>query len=233
MGYNKGMYRGNGDNHRAKLYALMLMLAFGGALLGTMMLHQIREKKSGYNLVVKDKENEILSLQLLLQKGRNHNKEIERKNAELKTKIYALSGQKVELDRKVLKMKSTIKSLKDELKVIESELEENQNEIKMLQGQGNNFGKVGVEKVTTLKENHMQKEAKINELKQNLEMSIDDVTIFPENLAANRTMAEQDTNEEMDRDSSESTIYGDVTNDATGLIEFKDGNIIDDDQIQD
>ncbi|CAL0332908.1 unnamed protein product [Lupinus luteus] len=233
MGYNKGVHRGNEVNHRARLYALMLILAFGGALLGTMMLHQNREK-SVYNVVVKDKENELLSLQLLLQKERSGNKGIERKNHELKVKIYALSGQNLELDRKVLKMKSTIKSLKDELKVVESELEENQNEIKMLQEQGNNFGKVGLEKVTNLKENLMQKEApKINELKQDLGISIDDDTIFPENLTANRTMAAQDRNEEIDKDSSDFTKYEDVTNDATELIEFKDGKIIHDDQIQD
>ncbi|KAF1859068.1 hypothetical protein Lal_00000894 [Lupinus albus] len=101
MGYN--VHRGIEGNHRARLYVLMLMLAFGAALLGTMMLHQFREK-SVYNLVVKDKENELLSLQLLLQ-----------------------------------------------------------NEMKMLQGWGNNLGKVGLEKVT-----------------------------------ANRRIAAQDRNEEMD-----------------------------------
>ncbi|KAK7290924.1 hypothetical protein RIF29_05712 [Crotalaria pallida] len=235
MGYNKGVKSSNGGTHRAKLYALMLMLAFGGALLGTMLLHKFREKPVS-NLVFQDKDNMLLSLQLLLQKEKHHNKELEKKNEVMKAEIYTLSGQKMELDRKVLKMESIVNSLKDEQKVMESALEEKQKELKMLQGQGNDLGKVGLEEVTTQTHNLMQSEAQITELKQHLGISTNDATIFPENFAANQTMAVQDKNEETGEHSEhldESIIYGDVTNDATEFIKLKNGQIFYNDQIQD
>lgn len=44
----------------------MLLLAFGAALLGVMVLHKLRERRI-FNLVVKEKDRDLVSLQLLLQ----------------------------------------------------------------------------------------------------------------------------------------------------------------------
>ena len=63
MAYNKGLH---GGNHRARPYGFMLMLAFGAALLGAMMLHKLGERRV-FNLLVKEKDQELLALQLLLQ----------------------------------------------------------------------------------------------------------------------------------------------------------------------
>ncbi|XP_020984989.1 uncharacterized protein LOC110274613 isoform X2 [Arachis duranensis] len=134
MAQNKGLH---GENKRTRQYAFMLMLAFGVSFLGVLMLHKFREQehKAICSFLVKEKDGELLSLQLLLQQ-RDHNKEIEGKIEEMKVKIYSLKGQKMELDKRVLQMKSTMDSLKEEQRVIESAFEEKQNEIRMLQVQG-------------------------------------------------------------------------------------------------
>ena len=60
--------KGNGSNggSRGRPYGLMLLLAFGAALLGVLILHKLRERRI-YNLLVKEKDHELLSLHLLLQ----------------------------------------------------------------------------------------------------------------------------------------------------------------------
>lgn len=63
--HNKGN-GSNGGSTRGRSYGLMLMLAFGAALLGVMILHKLRERRI-YNLIVKEKDNELISLHLLLQ----------------------------------------------------------------------------------------------------------------------------------------------------------------------
>nr|DAD23031.1 TPA_asm: hypothetical protein HUJ06_024494 [Nelumbo nucifera] len=57
--------KGNG-NSRGRPYAMMLILAFGAAMLGVMLLHKLRERRV-FNLLVQDKDRQIMSLELLLQ----------------------------------------------------------------------------------------------------------------------------------------------------------------------
>lgn len=63
-----GSHRGvsNGNNNRGKPYGLMLLLAFGAALLGVMLIHKLRERRI-FNLLVKEKDQQLNSLHFLLQ----------------------------------------------------------------------------------------------------------------------------------------------------------------------
>jgi hypothetical protein len=61
-----GAHKGNGNGNRGRPYGLMLLLAFGAALLGVMVLHKFRERRI-FNLLVKEKDRELMSLQLILQ----------------------------------------------------------------------------------------------------------------------------------------------------------------------
>ncbi|KNA18726.1 hypothetical protein SOVF_068190 isoform A [Spinacia oleracea] len=101
-----------------KPYALVLLLAFGAAILGIMVLHKLREKRI-FTLLVKEKDHELLTLHLLYQREKEFNEEARKKVEEMKNKVYSLRTQKLELDRRVSEMESTISSLKDERKVIE------------------------------------------------------------------------------------------------------------------
>ncbi|XAR55463.1 hypothetical protein NMG60_11035535 [Bertholletia excelsa] len=144
----------------------MLILAFGAAILGVMLLHRLREKRM-FNLLLKDKDRDLLSLHLLLQRERDLHKEAKRKTEEMKAKIYSLRTQQMELDSKVLEMQSTISSLKDEQKIMESTLEEKQNEIKLLQEKETEPNKENPQ-ASNLAETLKQKEAEIEDLKRHV-----------------------------------------------------------------
>ncbi|XP_059449427.1 uncharacterized protein LOC132180570 [Corylus avellana] len=179
-----GYYKGNGGNNggggnRGRPYALMLLIAFGAALVGVMVLHKLRERRI-FSLLLKEKDHQLLSLQLLLQNERDHSKEMKRKNEEMKAKIYSLRTQKMELDRRILEKQSTIDSLKDEQRAVESALEEKQKEIKMLREKEIDTGKENPQ-VMALMESLKQKEAEIEDLKHRT----DDPSSPPVNLTEN------------------------------------------------
>ncbi|KAE8700492.1 hypothetical protein F3Y22_tig00110556pilonHSYRG00114 [Hibiscus syriacus] len=128
-------HKENGNGHKGRPYGFMLLLAFGTALFGVLVLHKLRERHI-FNLVIEDMNRQLLSLQLLLQKEREYNKEMNRKAEETNAKIYYLRNQKMELDGRLMETLSRIDSLKDEQKAMESTLESGffTNKLKMLRG---------------------------------------------------------------------------------------------------
>lgn len=66
MANYKGVHNSNGGSHKGRPYALIWLIIFGAALLGVMVLHKLRERRI-YTLLVKEKDHQILALQLLLQ----------------------------------------------------------------------------------------------------------------------------------------------------------------------
>ncbi|KAK7312775.1 hypothetical protein VNO77_36897 [Canavalia gladiata] len=242
MAYNKGLHSSSGGSHRGRPYVLILLITFGAALLGVMVLHKLRERRI-YNLLVKEKDHQLHALQLLLQKERDRSKELRGKNEEMKGKIYTLRSQKMELARSVVEMQSTLDSLKDEQKVMESAFEEKQNELRLLEEKGSNGGQ-GDSEILALRENLKHKEAEIKDLKRRLEIPVknnqesinnDHPTIFPGIVTANETMVAQDRTEnenKEDESSSESAKHeGDdkrvMNEDArkSKLTKFKDGEV--------
>ncbi|XP_014493676.2 uncharacterized protein LOC106755956 [Vigna radiata var. radiata] len=224
--YNKGMHSSSGGSHRGRPYVLILLIIFGAALLGVMVLHKLRERRI-YTLLVKEKDHQILALQLLLQKERDRSKELRGKNEEIKGKIYALRSQKMELSRTVVEMQSTLDSLKDEQKLMETAFEEQQNELRLMQEKVGKVGQGGSELVA-LRENLKHKEAEIEDLKRRLESPVNDhPATFPEIVTANGTKQAQDESEK-EEDTSESVKHeGDDNEDASKseLTESKDGGV--------
>ncbi|XP_060209540.1 uncharacterized protein LOC132636609 [Lycium barbarum] len=130
-GSMKGHMQSHNNGSKGRTYAVLVLLAFGIAIFGVLILHKLRERRI-FNLLVKDRETELIDLKLLLQKEREHTKEAKRKAEEMKSKMQWLRTQKRDLESRVMEMKSTISSLKDEQRIIEVALEEKQDEIKML-----------------------------------------------------------------------------------------------------
>ncbi|XP_049399438.1 uncharacterized protein LOC125863297 [Solanum stenotomum] len=128
-----GSMKGHMQSHNRgrTTYAVLLLLAFGVAIVGVIILHKLRERRI-FNLLVKDKQIELIHLKLLLQKERDHTNEAKRKAEEMKSKMQWLRMQKRDLESRIMEMRSTISSLKDEQRIIEVALEEKQDEIKML-----------------------------------------------------------------------------------------------------
>uniref|UniRef100_A0A803N1K0 Micronuclear linker histone polyprotein-like protein n=2 Tax=Chenopodium quinoa TaxID=63459 RepID=A0A803N1K0_CHEQI len=145
----------------------MLLLAFGVAILGVMVLHKIREKRI-FSLLVKEKDHELLTLHLLFQREKEFNQEARKKIEEMNSKVYSLRAQKLELERRLSDKESTISSLMDERKVIELTLEEKRNKIQILREEKESSSK-DPPQVTVLKDMLNMKDAEIEDLKFQLE----------------------------------------------------------------
>ncbi|OIT24892.1 PREDICTED: uncharacterized protein DDB_G0290301-like [Nicotiana attenuata] len=169
-GSMKGHMQSQNNGSRGRTYAVLVLLAFGAAIFGVMILHKLRERRI-FNLLVKDKESELINLKLLLQKEREHTQEAKRKTEEMRSKIHSLRTQKRDLDNRILEMKSTISSLKDEQRIIEAALEEKQDEIKMLREKHMETNPDN-SKVKLLSESLRQKEAEVEDLKHRLELPV-------------------------------------------------------------
>nr|GMD31931.1 microtubule-associated protein futsch-like [Ipomoea batatas] len=166
------------------------MLAFGAAIFGVMILHKLRERRI-YNLLVQEKDHQLHSLQLLLQKEKDNAKDAKRQVEETKAKMQKLRTKKLDLETAILEMESTISSLREEQRTIASTLEEKQNEIKVLMDRNRGGENREGARFSALSEALRQKEAEIEELKQRVEspvkvwsVSADDPSNLPINLTA-------------------------------------------------
>ncbi|CAN1123815.1 hypothetical protein LINPERPRIM_LOCUS3441 [Linum perenne] len=167
-GNNSSSSNSSNGGNRGRPYGVMLLIAFGAALLGVLVVHKLRERRI-FNILVTEKEQQLYSLHLLLQKEREEGNEMKKKAEEMKTKLNTLRTQKMELDRRVLEMQSTIDSLKDEGKALETALEEKQSEIKRLRDATTADGDKEDARIVALAESVKQKEVEIQELKRQLE----------------------------------------------------------------
>lgn len=63
-----GSMKGHMQSHSRgrTTYAVLLLLAFGVAIFGVIILHKLRERRI-FNLLVKDKQIELIHVKLLLQ----------------------------------------------------------------------------------------------------------------------------------------------------------------------
>ncbi|KAI3832934.1 hypothetical protein MKW98_025818 [Papaver atlanticum] len=183
------------SNRGLRPYAMMLLLAFGAAVFGVMVLHKFRERRI-FSLLMKDKDRDIITLQLLLQKERDYSKEMKKKVVELKGKAHSLRTQKMDLNNKIMGWQSTAASLKEEARVMEVELEEKKNELRLLKQKEMNSSQ-DISQVSALTALLKQKEIELQEMKDRLEKpvnvwSVDD----PSNPHVNLTATEQVVNAE-------------------------------------
>ncbi|KAK8477751.1 hypothetical protein V6N13_098528 [Hibiscus sabdariffa] len=177
--------KGNGNNgQRPRPCGLLLLLAFGAAMLAIMAVHKLRERRI-FNLLLQENGRHLISLQLLLQKQTEYTKELKKKADETKAKMSSLRMQKMDVDHRLMEMQSTIDSLKDEQKTMESELEDKLNEIKLLRHKEMDSGN-GNPQVIALIPTFKQKEAQIQDLNNRLNS-----TVWSSNTPINVTVTEQ------------------------------------------
>ncbi|KAG9452745.1 hypothetical protein H6P81_005649 [Aristolochia fimbriata] len=156
------------SSNRGRAYGMMLLLAFGAAVFGVLILHKLRERRL-LNLLIKDKDRDILTLQLLLQKERDVSKGARAKIEEMKVKTVTLRNQKAELTNRLEQMQTIMVSLRQEIKSLEAALEEKENKIKFLEVREKNQPK---EDLQALKYALKQKEEETEELKLRLEKQV-------------------------------------------------------------
>ncbi|PIN14232.1 hypothetical protein CDL12_13129 [Handroanthus impetiginosus] len=177
----------NSSRRRWNSYTLMatMLLVFGCAILGAMGIQRLKDRRV-LSLLIKEKDDQILSLDLLLQKERAHVQEVKKKTEEMKLKTYNLRAQNKQLNNRLLEMQSTISSLKEEQRTIELAFQEKQNEAKLLRERHKEI-KDQNPQVKALTEILQQKEAEIEDLKNQLQVgsaSTDEASVIPSNITA-------------------------------------------------
>ncbi|KAF5754477.1 hypothetical protein HanRHA438_Chr17g0802041 [Helianthus annuus] len=125
-GTGGGSSGGGGWMMKNKMAMVAVVILMG--VIGVMVVQKVKDRRL-FNLVIKDKDRQIFSLNLLLQKERQYAKENKRKNQDLNAKLYSLRTQKIELTNKMMEMRSIIGSMKDEHRALELAIDEKQNEI--------------------------------------------------------------------------------------------------------
>ncbi|CAI9089504.1 OLC1v1024091C1 [Oldenlandia corymbosa var. corymbosa] len=161
---------GNSSNRGKQPYGLMIILAFGAAIIGVMVLHKVRERRV-INLLVQEKDSQLSSLHLLLQKEREHAREAKWKLEEMKTKLHSLRAQKRGLDNRISEMQSTISSLREEQRTIEAALDERQNQIKLMRERYAEDSNENLE-VKALSKMLRQKESEVEDLRSRLQTPV-------------------------------------------------------------
>ncbi|KAI3728751.1 hypothetical protein L6452_17393 [Arctium lappa] len=131
---NCGAVGGGGGGWMKKKKMAMVAVVILVGVMGVMVVQKVRDRRL-FNLVIKEKDRQILSLQLLLQKEKQYAKESKRKNQDLSAKLFSLRTDKTQLNNNILEMRSTITSMRDEQRALESTIHEMQKEINLKQSQ--------------------------------------------------------------------------------------------------
>ncbi|KAG9145478.1 hypothetical protein Leryth_019834 [Lithospermum erythrorhizon] len=175
----------NNNGGRGRSIGLLFLVAFGIAIFGVILVHNLRERRM-VNLVVKEKDHQLISLQLLLQKERENVKEAKSKMESMKAKMHTLRNQNMEMSSRLLEMQSTISSLKDDQRAIEIALEEKRIEIDQLRERSEESNNENIH-AKTLSEMLKQKEAEIEELKRYRGLPLEALSVSSDDSSVNET----------------------------------------------
>ncbi|XP_010921996.1 uncharacterized protein [Elaeis guineensis] len=152
--------------NRKRPYGMLLLLALSTAVLGVVLLHKMRERRV-FSLLLQDRDQQLLALELLLQKERENKIEIKEKLEVFKANAISLRSEKAELNNKLIETESTIANLKRTHRDLEAALEEKQNQINGLAEKAAESAASNLQ-ISNLTELLKEKEAKIEEMKHHL-----------------------------------------------------------------
>ncbi|BAF15929.1 Os04g0636200 [Oryza sativa Japonica Group] len=152
------------NNKRPPPYLLLLLLALGAAALSVGILHKMRERRV-FSILLQERDQQLISLQALLQKEQEISKEMRRKMDELEAKTSVLSIERTELKNKLMDSETTTTYLTNTQKELEAALVEKEGHINQMK---ENAAASGPEQMAAIKELLQQKEAELEEIKTKL-----------------------------------------------------------------
>ncbi|XP_040379575.1 putative leucine-rich repeat-containing protein DDB_G0290503 isoform X1 [Oryza brachyantha] len=155
---------GSNTNKRPPPYLLLLLLALGAAALSVGILHKMRERRV-FAILLQERDQQLISLQALLQKEQEISKEMRRKLDALEAKTSILSIERTELKNKLMDSETTTTYLTNTQKELEAALVEKEGHINQLK---ENTADSGPDQMAAIKELLQQKEAELEEIKTKL-----------------------------------------------------------------
>ncbi|XP_078175976.1 uncharacterized protein LOC144569479 isoform X2 [Carex rostrata] len=195
-GEGKGRGRGglmsSGGSGKKRPYALLLLLALGAAVLSVVILQKMRERRV-FGILLQERDSQLLSLQLLLEKEKSANKDIRKKHDELKAKAGSLRTQRMELNNKLLESESATTYLKVMQQELESALVDKENYIKQIQERTSDDSS---NRIAELTKQIQQKDGEIENLKRHLsDLNTPQKTEEQPKVTESSTTAETNTTE--------------------------------------
>ncbi|KAL6651950.1 hypothetical protein ACP70R_010875 [Stipagrostis hirtigluma subsp. patula] len=191
-----------GNNKRVPPYLLLVLLAIGAAALSVGILHKMRERRV-LAVLLQERDQQLLSIQVLLEKEKEVNKEMRRKVDELEAQTSVLSIERSELKNKLMDSETTTTYLTNTQKELEAALVEKESHINQMKE--NAATSNPDQTTTTIKELLQQKEAESDKS----ESSSDSIPAPAEEENSNNT-AESGTGHQ-----DESTVVGANNENAT------------------
>ncbi|CAN6229723.1 unnamed protein product [Urochloa humidicola] len=130
---SRGHTMGNNNNNNKKLppYLLLVLLAIGAAAVSVGILHKMRERRV-LAVLLQERDQQLMSFQVLLEKEKEINKEMRRKVDELEAKTSVLSIERAELKNKLMDSETTTTYLTNTQKELEAALVEKESHINQM-----------------------------------------------------------------------------------------------------
>ncbi|CAD6262092.1 unnamed protein product [Miscanthus lutarioriparius] len=191
-----------GSSKRVPPYLLLVLLAIGAATVSVGILHKMRERRV-LTVLLQERDQQLISFKVLLEKEKEINKEMRRKVDELEAKTSVLSIERAELKNKLMDSETTTTYLTNTQKELEAALVEKESHINQMK---ENAAASNPDQTTTIKELLQQKEAE-PELDKS-ENSSDSIPATAEDNSNSTTISESNHNDE-------SIVVGENTENAT------------------
>ncbi|KAL5232499.1 hypothetical protein ABZP36_031275 [Zizania latifolia] len=113
-------------------YVLLLLLALTAAALSVVVLHKVGERRA-FAVLLRERDRQLVSTRILLQKDKAFSKEMKRKLEELKATTSSLRTQKTDLKTKIKGLEAMSTNLKNKQKELEADITERNSRIKELE----------------------------------------------------------------------------------------------------
>ncbi|XP_039815016.1 polyamine-modulated factor 1-binding protein 1-like [Panicum virgatum] len=132
-------------------YAFLLLLALAAGVLCVVVLQKVREQRI-FAGRLQERDRQLVSLRILLQKEKAFNREMKRKLDEMKATTTSLRTQKIDQKTKLKGLEATVANLKKTQKEKEAALAEKDNRINLMEEAATNLKKARRELEATLTE---------------------------------------------------------------------------------
>ncbi|KAG8086892.1 hypothetical protein GUJ93_ZPchr0010g9846 [Zizania palustris] len=113
-------------------YILLLLLALTAAALSVVVLHKVGERHA-FAVLLRERDRQLVSTRILLQRDKAFNKEMKRKLEELKATTSSLRTQKTDLKTKIKGLEALSTNLKNKQRELEAALTEKNSHINELE----------------------------------------------------------------------------------------------------
>ncbi|XP_066327269.1 uncharacterized protein [Miscanthus floridulus] len=158
----------DGSKYRSKGYAManagrklpyvfLLLVALAAGVLSIVVLQKVREQRV-FAGRLQERDRQLVSVRILLQKEKAINKEMKRKVEEMKATTSSLRTQKIDQKTKLKGLETTVANLKKTQKDLEAAIAEKDNRINIMEEAATNLKKARkqLEAALTEKDRHIK-----------------------------------------------------------------------------